>query len=166
MKRALLWIALLLLNILLETTIIARFIPVAFRPDTVIAIVTVIALIYPAPIAGLYAAAAGLVMDILLSPAVGANALAYFLTAQLVGIFSGKYYAKNWVFAAAAAFAARIAKEILLVLIITPLGMKPAFISAALPMLISAALTALICIPIYILKRRSTNAYMRRARYE
>ncbi|MGI6151254.1 MAG: rod shape-determining protein MreD [Christensenellales bacterium] len=166
MKRAASWTLLLLASIVLETVIIARYLPVAFRPDTIIAAITVIALLYPGPSAGFYGAAAGLLLDVVLSPAVGAQALAYFLTAQIIGFFSGKYYAKNWLFCAAAAFGARIVKEILLVLIVIPFGVKTALLSAITPMLVSAALTALICAPVYFLKRRSSNAKMRRARYE
>ncbi len=166
MKRGVIWTLLLLANVVLETVIIARYLPVVFRPDTVVAAITVIALVYPGPAAGFYGAAAGLVMDVLLSPAVGAQALAYFLTALIVGFFSGKYYAKNWLFSAAAAFGARVVKEILLVLIVIPFGVRTAFFSAITPMLVSAALTALICAPVYFLKRRSSSAKMRRARYE
>ncbi|MGI6192198.1 MAG: rod shape-determining protein MreD [Christensenellales bacterium] len=166
MKRTISWILLVIASVVLETVIIARYVPVLFRPDLIVAAMTVIALVYPGPSAGFYGAIAGLCIDVILSPAVGATALSYFLTAQLLGFFAGKYYAKNWLFCAAAAFGARVVKEILLVLIVTPFGIKTALFSAVTPLLVSAALTAILCAPVYFLKRRSSNVKMRRARYE
>ncbi len=98
MKRGVIWTLLLLANVVLETVIIARYLPVVFRPDTVVAAITVIALVYPGPAAGFYGAAAGLVMDVLLSPAVGAQALAYFLTALIVGFFPASITRKTGFF--------------------------------------------------------------------
>jgi len=166
MKRAVSWTLLLILTVVLETVIIPRYLPVTFRPDTVVAVMVVVALVYPGPSAGFYGAAAGLCMDVILSPAVGALALSYYLTALLVGFFAGRYYAKNWLFCAAAAFGARLAREVLLVVFLLPFGVKTDFFSALTPMLVSAALTAALCAPIYAFKRRTSNAKMRRARYE
>jgi hypothetical protein len=49
MKRAVLWTLALIANVVLETVIISRYLPVAFRPDTVIAAIVMLALVYPAP---------------------------------------------------------------------------------------------------------------------
>lgn len=166
MKRAVLWTLALIANVVLETVIISRYLPVAFRPDTVIAAIVMLALVYPGPSAGFYGAAVGLVMDVMLSSAVGSLALSYYLTALIVGLFAGKYFAKNWIFAAAAAFGARWIKEILLVLILKLFGKSASIFSAVTPILVSAALTSLICVPLYALKKRSAGAKLRRARYE
>lgn len=167
MKKCLLCILGLLINVVLESVIFVQYIPWGLRPDSVIVVITAMALVIGGFQAGLYGIAAGLVLGILFSPAVGAEALAYFLTAMLLGIFTRKYYADNWIFAGGAAVAAHLIKEILMTVFSVLMGAKTAFFSAFLRyMLPSALLTGLLAIPFFMVYRHLQQDRLRRARYE
>ena len=167
MKKILLGIAAIICCVVLESVIFIRFIPWDLMPDSIICVIASVALVTGGVNAGLYGAAAGLVMGILFSPVVGVEALTYFVTALLLGVFTRKYFADNWIFAGAAAFAAHPFKEVVTASFAALLGSEVAFFAVFLRRLLpSAVLTGLMTIPVFLVYRHLQQDRLRRARYE
>lgn len=166
MKKVLLYAAALLSNLILETVLFVRL-PLGLRPDSVLAVLTAMALVIGGLEAGLYGAGAGLLIGLLVSPAAGAEAIAYFLTAQALGLFTRKYFADNWIFAAGAAAAAYVLDQAMMAVFARLMGSGVSFFSLFLRYLLpSALLTGLLAIPVFLVYRHVQQDRLRRARYE
>ena len=83
MKKALLVIAALLCNLLLESIVFVRINLWGLLPDSIIAVVATIALVGGGRKAGAYGVAAGLLIGILFGKYIGLEALIYLLLALL-----------------------------------------------------------------------------------
>lgn len=167
MKKFLLCIAGILCNVVLESVIFIRYMPWGLQPDSIICVITSVALVIGGVNAGLYGAAAGLVLGVLFSPAVGAEALAYFVTALLLGVFTRKYFTDNWIFAGVSAMVAHLFKEGIVAAFAALIGSEIAFFAVFLRYLLpSAVLTGLLTVPVFLVYRHFQQDRLRRARYE
>ena len=169
MKKLILGILAVLLSVLAQTVLLPRLLPLSWRPDVYVAGIVAAALTGGLLRAGAYALCCGLISDVLLGAFVGAEAMACFLTALLVGAVYEKPFAKSWAFAAGAAFVARVAKEVVYVLVLELFGIETSFFSVLFTALLpSALLTAALCLPLWFLCRRGAarGAVRHRAHYD
>ena len=168
MKKLILGVVGVLVALAVQTVLLPRVLPIAWRPDVFTAVIVPMALCMGWMSAGFFGLAVGLISDALLGGFVGPEALACFLVALAAGAFRDKTYAKNWTFAAIAALVGRILKEIITVLVLELFRIKTDFFSVVFRALLpSALLTGVLCIPVYFICRRLTRGSLHsRSRYE
>lgn len=165
MKKALLVIAALLCNLLLESIVFVRINLWGLLPDSIIAVVATIALVGGGRKAGAYGVAAGLLIGILFGKYIGLEALIYLLLALLCGVFTHKYYADNWIFHIALGAGCYLLKEGMMALGLKLLGNNVNFFGYFLRYFLpSALLTGLMVAPLYAVYSRMNKGQLRRSR--
>ncbi len=156
------------LSFLIDTIIFTRLNFFGIRPDTLLILVVIFAILGGASRGVIAGVAGGLAVDIMFGVYIGLTSLMYLIIGVLAGIFYKRYYANNILLPAFVVAAGVIIKESLTGLFLMLVGSEFNFALMLVRYIVpSALMTAGISIPLFLLFRylfaRQTK---RRARYE
>lgn len=142
----------LIFSIFLDSVIFARFNILGVVPDCVLAGVVCMGILLGATDAAMAGCVAGLVIDVLFGKAVGINALAYMLSGMIGGVFYKKYFADNIFIPMATVAVCAFLKENFMAVITGLIGGSFSYFEMFATYIVpSALMTAVICLPVYLL---------------
>lgn len=160
-------IASVFLNILLECVIFARYNILDVRPDSIIIAIVVIGIVSGPAKASIYGFICGLILDMVFSDFFGLYLFVYTIIGLVAGFFSNKYFSLNIVFPSILCIFAYMFKEGVFALSFfitrTEYVMGDVFLRHMLP---GALLTAVLCIPVYIIYYKRKQKQLRKARFQ
>ncbi len=156
------------LSFLIDTIIFTRIDLFGIRPDTLLILVVLFAILGGASRGVIAGVIGGLAVDVMLGVYVGLTPLLYLIVGVLAGLFYKRYYANNILLPAFVAGAGVILKEALTGLFLMLMGSRFNFALMMVRYVVpSALMSAGVSIPLFLLYRylfaRQTK---RRARYE
>ena len=166
--RAFVMCAAVALSFLLDTIILTRLSLFGIRPDLLMALVVIFAILGGASRGVIAGVAGGLALDVMFGVYIGLTSLEYLIVGVLAGVFYKRYYANNILLPAFVVGAGVIIKESLTGLFLMLMGSEFNLALMLIRYIVPTALmTAGISIPMFLLFRylfaRQTK---RRARYE
>lgn len=154
-------------NFLLETVLQSRIQIFGLLPDSVIVFTVVIGVNLGSAIGATYGTVVGVLIDMMYGPYVGFYTLAYTLCGYLSGLFNTQYFSQHLFVPPIFAFLFCLFKELVMYGQLRIAGLHFEVGSAIWRYFIpSAAITALLTVPIFAIMRQTWRTEWRRARWE